>query len=668
MAVAGAFAGGTTVMGLTGAPVPRPNVLMIPVDDLKPLLHCYGVEGILTPNIDRLATRGTVFLNNACQQAVCGPTRASLMTGLYPDSTGVWDLATRMRDVNPDVLAMPQYFIRHGYETTGVGKTYDYRCVDKKADAPSWSIPYASQKLQFSTEVPHPVRGYHHPETKAAARKGSQAIKGKSFRSGSARNRAMADAAGPMAAPATECMAVPDDAYTDGALAKAGCVLLEELARGGKPFFLSVGFLKPHLPFVAPKKYWDMYDRSKITPHRFQEHAANGPEIAYHTSGELRSYSDMPRTGDLTTEQQTELIHGYRACVSYMDAQVGRLLDKLDELGIASKTIVCLWGDHGWHLGDHAMWCKHSNFEQAVRAPLIIAAPGKAGGQKTDAPTGFVDVFPTLCELMALPIPEQLEGKSLVPLLTDPTASVRDAILSQYPRGIDGKPVMGYTLRDRRYRYVKWLQMDFRKGERSGLLVGHELYDYQTDPHETVSQAENVDYADVVARFEAVFARMGVARHTGRYTPTEAAPVVHGMGGVRLNGEGAFVSSRPVAVAGQPFEEAHEVTVSSVPDRPSMAAYKRDVMVPVVTGGKYCMSFYCRSEKGARFKAIFQRNGTPYDKLGSADVEATADWEKIAIVVEATDSHEAGGTVLTCHLGMRKQVIQFADVRIEALK
>ncbi len=667
MATAAAFAAGSSISPVLGAPRRKPNILMIPVDDLKPLLNCYGVNEILTPNIDRLAAQGTVFLNNACQQAVCGPTRASLMTGLYPDSTGVWDLKTRMRDVNPDVLAMPQYLIQQGYETTGVGKTYDYRCVDKKADAPSWSIPYGSEKFVFASGMPRPSGGYHNAETRKVAAKAREAVKGRTFSSGSARKRAMTEAAGPMAAPATECMDVPDDAYNDGALAKAGCRLLEKLAAGKKPFFLSVGFQKPHLPFVAPKKYWDLYDRGSIDVHPFQERAKDGPELAYHTSGELRSYSDMPRTGDLTPEQQITLIHGYRACVSYIDAQVGKLLDKLDALGIADNTIVCLWGDHGWHLGDHAMWCKHSNFEQAVRSPLIIAAPGKPKGGKTDAPTGFVDVFPTLCDLAGLPVPPVLQGKSLVPLMSNPAASVRDAILSQYPRGFDGQPVMGYTLRDRRYRYVKWVQMNYRKGERSGLLVAQELYDYQTDPHETVNQASNTDFAAVVDRFEAILKQMNVAQHTGDYAKARAAAIVHGIGGVQLNGGGTHVSTSPTPVSGQPFSEALAVTITAVPKKPSGAAYKRPVMIPVERGRKYRLSFTCRSEDGAEFSASFQQNGKPYTKLAGKRVKVGSAWQKVELVTEGKDEYKAGGTLLTCHLGGKKQTVQFADVRVEEL-
>ena len=665
IAMATAITGGTLIPRSLAAPGRKPNILMIPVDDLKPLLTCYGVPGIITPNIDRLAARGTIFLNNACQQAVCGPTRASLMTGLYPDSTGVWDLRTRMRDVHPDILAMPQYFMQQGYETTGVGKTYDPRCVDRKRDAPSWSIPYGSEKLRLHPGLPRPVHGYRNPETRAVAQRAREAVKGRKFRSGSARNRAMAAVAGTMVAPATECMDVPDDAYTDGALAAAGCRLLEKLADDDKPFFLSVGFHKPHLPFVAPKKYWDLYDRQNMKLHPFQKHAKNGPELAYHNSGELRSYSDIPNRGKLDPALQAELIHGYHACVSYVDAQIGKLLDKLDELGITDSTIVCLWGDHGWHLGDHGLWCKHTNFEQAVRAPLIIAAPGFPKGNRTTSPTGFVDVFPTLCDLAGLPIPAVLQGKSLVPLMRHPEKTVREAVLSQYPRTIDGLPVMGYTLRDKRYRYVKWLQMNYRKGERSGLLVARELYDYDKDPNETVNQAENPAYAAQVARFEAILKSMRVAQHTGRYVSAMDAPVVHGIGGVLFNGRGTYLDAKHVAVRGQPFAEALEVTVTEVPERVSNAAYKRPIMIDLQPQKTYRVSFFCRSENGAVFKAIFQRNGKPYNKIGAIQVKADSTWRKFVIVGTPTTAYKAGGTVLTCHLGTKKQSIQFADVRVE---
>ncbi len=669
MTVTAAAVAGTATGPVPGAPAGRArNILMIPVDDLKPLLGCYGDPDILTPNIDRLAARGTVFLNNCCQQAVCGPTRASLMTGLYPDTTGVWDLKTRMRDVNPDVLSLPQYLVSRGYETTGAGKTYDPRCVGTGWDAPSWSIRYGSEKLRFSDAAPRPTGGYQNPATKAAFAAGKKAVKGRTFSSGGARKRAMAAAAGPLVAPATECMDVPDDAYPDGALAKAGCRLLERLAADEKPFFLSVGFYKPHLPFVAPKKYWDLYDRSTIEPHPFQDRSKNGPALAYHNSGELRSYSDMPSKGPLTRAQQIRLIHGYRACVSFTDAQVGKLLDKLDELKLADNTVVCLWGDHGWHLGDHAMWCKHSNFEQAVRAPLIVAAPGIPGGRTTDAPTGFVDVFPTLCDLAGVPVPAHLHGESLAPVMADPSATVREAILSQYPRRLAGRPVMGYALRDKRYRYVKWLQLDYRRGARTGLLAARELYDYKTDPHETVNLADVPAHAATVARFERLFREMNVARHTGVFVDPAEAPAVNGVGGVLFNGRGECLTWKPVAVKNRAFDRADEIAVTAVPAKRSRAAYKRPIMLSLEAGGEYRVSFLCRSAAGARFRAIFQQNGKPYTALAREEVTATAAWRKVELVATAGADYAPGRTVLTCHLGSAVQTVQFADVRAAALE
>lgn len=644
----------------------QPNILMIPVDDLKPLLGCYGDKTIHTPNIDRLAARGTRFLNNACQQAVCGPTRASLLTGLYPDATGVWDLETPMRGVHPDVLTLPQYLRQQGYETTGIGKTFHAPgCTDNRYDEPSWSIPYASEKVVIDPSAGPLVNSYRNPETLEAARKGNAAVKGQTFQSHSARSIALTLAAGPKAAPATESMDVPDSAYFDGALAEAGCRLLEKLTASGKPFFLSVGFIKPHLPFVAPKKYWDLYDRSAIPLAPFQQQAKDGPQLAYHTFGELRAYSDIQDVGDLSPEQQRELIHGYRACVSYTDAQIGKLLDKLDALGIAEKTIVCLWGDHGWHLGDHNLWCKHTNFENATRAPLIIAAPGKPQGNACPSVTGHIDVFPTLCDLAGLPVPRHLPGKSLAPLMSDPTLTVREAVLSQYPRAIDGKPVMGYALRDQRYRYVKWLQMNYRQGAHEGLLVATELYDYNADPLETVNLAAHPEQAPTVARFEMLFQQMNVAQHTGAYVPPEPEKVVNGMGGVRINGDGEYCSCKTVPAADSRFAEAHEATVLKKPSTLSGAAYKRPIMIPLDAGKTYSLSFFCRSQAGAAFNATFQGGGKPFERVAFQQVTAGPEWQKVELTGQPHEAYAPGHAVLTCHLGASLQTVQFADVRIE---
>lgn len=479
------------------------NVLFIPVDDLKPMLGAYGDSLVKTPNIDRLAKSGTVFLNTSCQQAICGPTRASLLTGMYPDHTQVWDLKTKMRKINPNIITIPQYFKSQGYTTSGVGKTFDSRCVDngKFMDKPSWSIPYLKVKS----------KQYVNPEVNAAWKKADKIIGDKKFKVNYMRSKAISDVGGPMCRPSTECMDVPDNTYSDGANAIAGAKMMEKLAKGKNPFFLSVGFSKPHLPFIAPKKYWDLYDRNAIPLATFRKKAKNSPEVAYkgNNLGEISSYSDIPDKGPLPVAKQKELIHGYMAATSYMDAQVGLLLDKLKELNIEDNTVIILWGDHGFHLGDHGLWTKHTNFEQAVRSPMIISAPKGFNANQNKTPTEFVDIFPTLCELTQIDIPDYLPGKSLVPLMKTPSKSIRFAAMSQYPRGTTK---MGYTLRSERYRYVKWLQMKYKKGERKGKLIATELYDYEKDPLETVNLSENSEYQEIVAKFEEEFAKRNVAQ------------------------------------------------------------------------------------------------------------------------------------------------------------
>ena len=437
---------------------PKVNVLFIAVDDLKPILGCYGDEKVQSPNIDQLANTGVVFSNNHCQQAVCAPSRASLLTGLRPDETEVWDLKTYIRDQNPDALTLLQYFKQNGYETAAVGKVFDPRSVDAGHDSASWTIPYSKitggRWIDASEKV------------------------------------------------STESADAPEETFVDGKIAARGSELLTQLSAGGKPFFLAVGFKKPHLPFVAPKKYWDIYKRDSISVHPFQEHAKYSPGFAYHNSGELRNnYVDIPKEGPIPEEKQKELIHGYYACVSFIDAQVGKLLAQLDSSGVRENTVVVLWGDHGWHLGDHAMWAKHSNFEQATRSPMIFSVPGMTGGTISDSPTEFVDIFPTLCNLAGLEIPAHLAGKSLVPVLQDPEVNVKPFAMSQYKRTGDGKQLEGYALRTKRYRYVEWIPREYKYGDQpydENDVVAHELYDYQTDPLETVSVVDSLDYQGVV--------------------------------------------------------------------------------------------------------------------------------------------------------------------------
>ena len=260
---------------------------------------------------------------------------------------------------------------------------------------------------------------------------------------------------------------------------------LDRFSKREQPFFLAVGFLKPHLPFIAPTKYWNLYDRAAFALPSNMYPPENMPSFAGTNWGEMRSYSDIPKQGDVTEEQALELIHGYHAALSYTDAQIGKILAELDRLGLAENTIVVVWGDHGWKLGEHDMWCKHTNFELDVRVPLIVRAPGQPAGQTCDRLVEFVDIYPTLCELADIAPPRDLEGTSFVPLLTDPERPWKAAAFSQYPRTHDGQQLMGYSLTDGRYRLTRWVQKKQPHG-----LVATELYDHQTDAGENVNIAD----------------------------------------------------------------------------------------------------------------------------------------------------------------------------------
>ncbi|MAX23585.1 MAG: sulfatase [Phycisphaeraceae bacterium] len=473
------------------------NVLFFAVDDLKPILGCYGDQRIKTPNIDRLAERGMTFLNNHCQQAVCGPSRASLLTGMRPDQTKVWDLKTLIRDINPDVVTLPQHFKQNGYESVGMGKIFDPRSVQGVAldDPASWSGPYPHPKSN-----PDSVHGFCEPSTVKRLREKMQDAREKGVKG---YHKIMRHIGG---IPTTECYDTSDDAYADGRIANMAVDKLKQFATSDKPFFLAVGFKKPHLPFVAPKKYWDLYKRQDMQLADWQKMPLNAPEIGFQDSWELKAVYDVPKTQLMPEDLQREMIHGYHACVSYIDAQVGKVLDALDASGKADNTMIVLWGDHGWHLGDHGMWCKHTNFEQATRSPMIISAPWlKAKGQSTTMPTEFVDIYPTLCDLAGLEKPTHLAGTSLLPVLNDASKHIKDAAVSQFPRHTeDRQPAMGYAIRNERYRYIEWVQKDFRKRDAPGPVIARELYDYEVDPHETRSFLDDPKYADVLRQMQAL--------------------------------------------------------------------------------------------------------------------------------------------------------------------
>ncbi len=452
----------------------KPNILFIAVDDLKPWVSAYGDTHAKTPGMDRLAREGIVFMNSYCQQAISAATRASLLTGMHPDKTRVWDLVTDFRQVNPNVVTLPQYLKSNGYETAGMGKIYHIESAGPGHDAPSWSIPYRN------------------PKTRTYALPASLGINGKGK--------------------ATECADVPDDTYHDGKMTGMAIHLLDSLSGKNKPFFLAVGYLKPHLPFVSPKKYWDLYDRNEFEVASFQKKALNSPDMAYHVSGELKGYTDIPQfdsysqeeLNHLSVDKQKELIHGYYAAVSYTDAQILLLLNELDRLGIRENTIIVLWGDHGWHLGDHGLWCKHTNFEQATHTLLMMSIPGKKLGIKPVALCEFTDIFPTLCELTGTPVPAYLDGKSLISAIDNPNSQLREYSLSQYPRG---KDKMGYSIRTERFRYTVWFSNNYKTNLAydPANIIATEMYDYQKDYLETENILNKPEYKADRTKLEKLF-------------------------------------------------------------------------------------------------------------------------------------------------------------------
>jgi arylsulfatase A-like enzyme len=485
----------------------KPNILFIAVDDLKPELGAYGNKLVKTPNIDRLAKMSTVFLNNYCQQAVCGPTRASLMTGMRPDYTKIWDLKTQMRDMNPNIVTLPQYLITQGYNTVGTGKIFHPSSSIKKIDPVSWSMPYMEpEETDYANNLGKPANGqYQKPENKAIF-----AVKKERVQRDNDDEEPTT-----IKGPSSENYDVPDNAYDDGLIALMAKKKLIEFSKNSKPYFMAVGFRKPHLPFVAPKKYWDLYNRADMPLATYTEHAKDAPEVAYHKSGELRNYIDIPafatfnQPGNhvyIKEEKQKELIHGYYAAVSYMDAQVGILLNTLDSLGTLNNTIIVLWGDHGWHLGDHDLWEKHTNMEQATRAPLIVAAPGMKAG-KSNSLSEHLDIFPTICDLAGLNVPSQLQGKSLKPIMQNNSSAVKDFSVSQYPRklskedtqkaGFDSNKIMGYSLRTSKYRFTIWMN-DFTSDQPfdAKKIFASEMYDYNADPLEKVNVYTSNNYKE----------------------------------------------------------------------------------------------------------------------------------------------------------------------------
>ena len=466
----------------------RPNILFIAVDDLRPEFGAYGASYVKSPNLDRIAKAGITFNRAYCQQAVCSPTRSSLMTGTRPDTTKVWDLETHFRAALPNVVTLGQHFKNHGYFVQGMGKIY-HGSLD---DAPTWSVPWQSSRGQ-AYGLPENLALNNRQSAAPAVAGGSGKKSGKKKQEPTPRNSR---------GPAFEGADVPDDTFTDGQNAKLAVATLGVMAKQQQPFFLALGFSKPHLPFVAPKKYWDLYDPAKIqlAPNKFRPKDA--PDYAIQPGGELRNYHGIPE-GSIPDDLARQLKHGYYAAISYMDAQLGLVLDELDRLDLAKNTIVVLWGDHGWKLGEHDAWCKHSNAENDTNGALLLSVPGmKHAGAKASGLVEFVDIYPTLAELAGLPLPAHLEGLSFKPVLDHPTRPWKPAAFSQYPRpgnsATGGIPLMGYSMRTERYRFTVWLHRDD-----PGKVADIELYDHQADPQENLNVAKSPAHRELLEQLMA---------------------------------------------------------------------------------------------------------------------------------------------------------------------
>lgn len=417
------------------------NVVMILADDLR-------VEPLAqTPNLDRLASRSRNFANAHCQQAVCNPSRASLFSGLRPDTLEIWNLESHFRQKNPNVVTLPQYFKDHGYRATGIGKNYHNWLHEIQGDPQSWTDP---EELHWGRHDGDVVEVFDNLPDNLATH------------------------------PSCECRDVPDESYIDGRIAKRATERLRELSKEGQRFFLSVGFWKPHKPFNAPKRYWDLYARDDIPLAESTEWPIGTDRVAWHPSPEMLGWSERQEP---TAEQTREIRHGYLASVSFLDEQVGKVLREVERLKLTESTVVVFCSDHGYHLGEHTLWAKTSNFELDTRVPLMISIPNMVHpGEETNAPVELVDLYPTLVDLCALPEPSELEGVSLRPLLIDPTATVKDAAISQFPRPAyysNNPSHMGYTARTLTHRYTEW------RDWKSGRVVARELYDHRKDPHET---------------------------------------------------------------------------------------------------------------------------------------------------------------------------------------
>ena len=410
----------------------KQNILFISIDDFRPKISSYGETKMITPNIDKLASEGLQFNNAYTNIAVCGASRASLMTGIRPSLNRFNDFSTRAQDDTPQAISLNQLFMDNGYETISYGKIYHHSDDFQQ----HWSEKDKGQ-IQSDFQDPKSIERVNNAE------KGEYGNKNLTY----------------------EYPDVDDYAYNDGKITKNAIQKLKVLKEDDQPFFMAVGYVSPHLPFIQPKKYWDMYDHDSIQLADNSYQPENSPFIAIeaqHNSAELRkNYLDIPAQGKLDDDLARNLIHGYYASVSYMDALIGELIKELDDLGLRDNTTIILWSDHGYFLGEHGFWCKHSTFHEAVKIPFIMSSPGYAKNQITDSFTELVDVYPTLCELANITPPTYIHGKSLTPVLKNPSIQLKDEIYTRYKQG--------EAVIDANYSYT-----EFYRGK---TYVGNMMYD-----------------------------------------------------------------------------------------------------------------------------------------------------------------------------------------------
>ncbi len=448
-----------SLSGVSQAADKRPNVLLLMSDDLAATLACYGHLQTKTPNLDALAKRGVLFNRAYCQFPHCNPSRSSMMTGMRPHTTRVTNNEDNLYTNIPNVLTLPHHFRNNGYATARCGKIFHLGVptgLESMDDPQAWDFG-----TPFKSELPYPPKQESVVKVKSGKKQGLswQEIPGS------------------------------DDQLVDGVLAKTAIEWLGKRDKD-KPFFLAVGFHRPHLPLVAPAKYFDLYPFESITlPEAPADDEADIPAPA--RNGAVPGYAL-----NATPEQRRAAIRAYLACVSYVDAQAGRLLDAIKQMGLDDNTIIIFTSDHGWHLGEHGLWHKRSLFEESARVPFIMHTPDmKTGGQRSDSLIELLDVFPTLCDLCGVPAPKQLEGQSLRPLLNNTTASIHDYAFTQARRGKDAE-FWGRTIRTARWRCTEW---DEGKN-------GLEFYDHDADPYEYTNLANDPQHAATLKELRQVLA------------------------------------------------------------------------------------------------------------------------------------------------------------------